>query len=306
MSGADRLAAAAAAICGAGNVLPGARLADYTTFKIGGPADLLCRPTSIVQLARLRRLAHDNELPFMVIGNGSNLLVSDRGIAGVVVHCGDNLATVAVRPDGRVVATAGVLLKDVAAYCADRGLAGLEFAVGIPGTIGGSVYMNAGAYGGEMASVVDEATVVGTDGSIAVRCDRELRWWYRGSSFQSDDLVVASVVLRLTDDSARAIYRRMADYTSRRQSRQPLDMPSAGSVFKRPPGYYAGTLIEQCGLKGRRCGGAMVSVKHAGFIVNAGGATAGDVLRLIDIIQTVVRRQTGVELVPEVRFVGRK
>lgn len=275
----------------------------HTTFQIGGPADCLVFPSTIQEVVEVFALIRQHGVPFTVLGNGSNVLVLDGGIRGVVVKFDENLAGLRQVGDS-VIAGAGAHLKDVSAFAADCGLTGLEFAVGIPGSIGGAVFMNAGAYDGEISGVVSAVAAVTKEGEIVRFAKEALQFGYRHSVFQENDAVICEVELSLTAGDGAAIRTRMEELTARRESRQPLEMPSAGSTFKRPQGYFAGTLIEQTGLKGFRVGGAQVSSKHAGFVVNAGEATAKDVLDLIQEVQRLVYEKHGVELHPEVRTVG--
>ena len=275
----------------------------YTSFKIGGPADVLVFPASLEEIRFVAATCRQFAVPLTIIGRGSNLLVRDKGIRGVVIKLDGNLAYMK-REGSHVIAGAGVFLKDLAEQTAAWGLAGFEFAVGIPGTLGGAIVMNAGAYTGEIKDVVSRVTVVDKAGDIHNFHRDELEFGYRSSPFQTGEYIVAEAELRLIPDEPEAIRARIKDMTTRRESRQPLAYPSAGSTFKRPPGYFAGTLIEQTGLKGLRHGGAQVSEKHAGFIVNAGGATAADVLALIEEVQRRVKEKFDVELHPEVRVIG--
>lgn len=289
--------------------IPAARLKrnepmkHYTSFKIGGPADVLVFPTSIEEIHFVVKTCRRFALPITVIGRGSNLLVRDKGIRGVVIKMDDNLAQVK-RDSSHIIAGAGTFLKDLAEQAAVWGLAGLEFAAGIPGTLGGAIVMNAGAYTGEIKDVVCRVTAVNQDGDIHIFTGDRLQFGYRTSPFQSREYIVAEAELCLTPDEPAAILARMRDLNRQRENRQPLEFPSAGSTFKRPPGYYAGTLIDQTGLKGLRCGGAQVSEKHAGFIVNTGNATASDVLDLIKEVQRLVQDKFGVALHPEVQVIG--
>ncbi|XER12793.1 UDP-N-acetylenolpyruvoylglucosamine reductase [Sporomusa aerivorans] len=278
-------------------------MSNHTTFRIGGPADYLAFPASLQEVARLLDIVQHFNVPVTVLGNGSNVLVLDRGIRGLVVKFGPEMGY--VRHDGTTVfAGAGALLADVSQYAAEFNLTGFEFAIGIPGSIGGAVFMNAGAYEGEMGQVVDAVTAV-CGNSLLRRFTREdLQFGYRHSVFQENGCIVCEVELALCDGEDATIRVRLDDYTTKRHSKQPIEMPSAGSTFKRPQGHYAGTLIEQAGLKGTRVGGAQVSTKHAGFIINAGGATAQDVLALISKVQDSVYKQFGVSLHPEVRVLG--
>ena len=278
-------------------------MSRHTTFEIGGPADCLIFPASLRETQKVLKLVKAYHLPLTILGNGSNILVRDKGIRGVVVKFGKPMS--AIRCEGtRIIAGAGALLKDVAEYAADHSLAGLEYACGIPGSIGGAVFMNAGAYDGETKNVAEAVRAVDKDGNVHTFSRNELALGYRHSVFQTNGEAVCEVELQLQPGDARKIRAKIADFTERRKSRQPLDMPSAGSTFKRPEGYFAGTLIEQTGLKGLAVGGAQVSVKHAGFVVNAGGATAADVENLIHEVQRRVKEQHGVELHPEVRMIG--
>ncbi|MCX7780222.1 MAG: UDP-N-acetylmuramate dehydrogenase [Negativicutes bacterium] len=275
----------------------------HTTFKIGGPADFLVLPASMQEVSAVLAVAKCYALPVTVLGNGSNVLVLDRGIRGLVVKIGEHMSS--IRRDGEVViAGAGALLADVSGFAADSALTGMEFAIGIPGSIGGAVFMNAGAYDGEMKNVVRAVSAVSPDGIITRFDHDEIQFGYRYSIFQENHYIICEVELGLKHGDPRVIARKMVDLTDRRESKQPLELPSAGSTFKRPPGYFAGTLIEQAGLKGFRVGGAQVSDKHAGFIVNAGGATAADVVKLIKEVQRRVNEKFGIMLHPEVRIIG--
>ena len=278
-------------------------LSLHTTFRIGGPADYLVLPASPQEVAAVLGIARKCSLPVTILGNGSNVLVLDKGVRGVVIKIGEDMAALERSGTG-IRAGAGALLADVSRFAADAQLTGLEFAVGIPGSIGGAVFMNAGAYEGEMCNVVEGATGVCTDGSIKHFSKEEIDFSYRHSIFQDNHCIICEVELSLQPGEPHVIARKMVDLTDRRESKQPLEMPSAGSTFKRPPGYFAGTLIEETGLKGLRLGGAQVSEKHAGFVVNAGGATASDVLRLIREIQRRVYEKFRVMLHPEVRIIG--
>jgi UDP-N-acetylmuramate dehydrogenase len=289
--------------------IPAARLKrnepmkNYTSFKIGGPADILVFPASLEEIHFIVTTCRQFAVPITVIGRGSNLLVRDKGIRGAVIKMDDNLAYIQ-RDSCHIIAGAGAFLKDLAEQAAAWGLAGLEFAAGIPGTMGGAIVMNAGAYTGEIKDVVCRVTAVNQNGDIHIFTGDKLQFGYRTSPFQSREYIVAEAELCLTPDEPAAILARMQDLGQQRESRQPLEFPSAGSTFKRPPGYYAGTLIDQTGLKGLRCGGAQVSEKHAGFIVNAGNATAADVLGLIKEVQCRVQEKFGVALHPEVQVIG--
>ena len=249
-------------------------------------------------------LVSEYKLPLTILGNGSNVLVQDKGIRGVVVKFARPMAK--IRHEGtRIIAGAGALLKDVSEAAAQNSLTGLEFACGIPGSIGGAIFMNAGAYDGEMKNVADTVRTVDREGKIHTYSRDELDLGYRHSRFQDNGEAIVEVELLLQPGDSEAIRAKMEDFTERRESKQPLEMPSAGSTFKRPKGYFAGTLIQETGLKGLQVGGAQVSTKHAGFVVNAtGDATAADVRGLIHEVQQRVYKKHGVMLHPEVRIIG--
>ena len=278
-------------------------MSGHTTFRIGGPADYLIFPADLPQLKQIFQLLRRYEIPFIVLGNGSNVLVRDKGVRGAVIKF--NKLFSKIRRDGTtLIVEAGALLKDVACFAADAGLTGLEFAVGIPGSIGGAVFMNAGAYDGEMKNVVSKVRSVSPAGSFSELTVEDLELGYRRSIFHYTGQIICEVELSLVPGDPDEIRTKMSDFTARRESKQPLEMPSAGSTFKRPKGYFAGTLIDQTGLKGLRVGDAMVSTKHAGFVVNAGHATAADVLGLIEEVKKCVYAAHGVKLYPEVRIIG--
>lgn len=275
----------------------------HTSFRIGGPADALAHPQTEEELSLLLERAGALGVPVTVIGNGSNLLVRDKGIRGLVIKLGGALC--GFSQDGVTLTFgSGATLAFASRKAAELSLAGLEFASGIPGTIGGAVCMNAGAYGGEMAQVVEAVRVMDAEGKIRSMPREELRFSYRSTAIKGSDYIVLGVKLRLEPGDRKLIEDKMADLNARRCAKQPLEYPSAGSVFKRPPGHFAGTLIEQAGLKGYAVGGAMVSQKHAGFIVNTGGATASDVLELIEAVREKVLKSSGVSLEPEVLVLG--
>ena len=262
----------------------------------------LC-PHSTAELQKVIEICKEENLPFFVQGNGSNLLVSDRGYRGVVIQLGKNFSDMEVK-DERILVKAGALLSKTAKEALDAGLAGMEAVSGIPGTIGGAVMMNAGAYGGEMKDIVESVTVLNQEGELLTLSMEEMKMGYRTSIVKEKGYIVVSAVLKLRRGQRQAIREQMEDYKERRVTKQPLDMPSAGSTFKRPEGYFAGKLIMDAGLRGFSVGGAQVSEKHCGFVVNKGDATAQDVLDLIHEVQRRVKEQFGVELEPEVRFLG--
>ncbi len=277
-------------------------MAAHTTFKIGGAADWFVRAATMEQAAAVIRFCQENNIPLTVIGNGSNLLVSDDGIAGVVLQPVDT----AVSVDGtRVLAAAGVSLTRLCLTACEHGLSGLEFAYGIPGTLGGGVYMNAGAYGGQLSDVICGATALTEDGDVVTLTAEELQLGYRHSVLMERPLTLWTVELALTPDDPVEIRKRMEEHMTARRAKQPLEYPSGGSFFKRPTGYFAGALVEQCGLKGLTVGGAQVSEKHAGFVINRGGATCADVMELCRQVQGKVQEAFGVRLEREVQRIGR-
>ncbi len=279
-------------------------MSRHTTFKIGGNADVFIKVKTVDELKLVISTAQDFNVPYFVIGKGSNLLVSDNGIDGAVIsleYLND------IRIDGNTVTCgAGTSLMTLCTAVQKVSLSGLEFAFGIPGTVGGALYMNAGAYGGEMSQVVTAATAIDKYGDIKQFNLDDMCLGYRTSAFKSTDLIILEVTLKLTKADPCEIKAKMDDFFGRRRDKQPLEYPSAGSTFKRPIGFFAGALIEQNNLKGVRVGGAEVSVKHAGFVINKGGATASDVKKLIKHIQATVKSADGVDLEPEIIFVGRE
>lgn len=278
-------------------------MTKHTSFHIGGPAELMAQPQSEAELQSLLLKAAEAAVPVTLVGNGSNLLVRDKGIRGLVIKLGSMLRDIKV--SGNVLTFgSGVSLAQASRKAAELGLSGMEFAVGIPGSIGGAVYMNAGAYDGEMSKVVKSVRVMDAAGKVSELSAGELDFGYRHSALQGSNKIVTSVTVELAVGDKQAIAEKMADFSNRRITKQPLELPSAGSMFKRPPGYFAGTLIDQTGLKGYTVGGAQVSTKHAGFVVNIGGATAADVLQLISDVQAKVFAAHGVHLEPEVLVLG--
>lgn len=278
-------------------------MSRHTSFRIGGPADVMALPQNESELQALLLKAQASQTPVTLIGNGSNLLVRDKGIRGLVIKLGNMLNDIEVKGSS-ITFGSGVSLALASKKAASLGLSGLEFAVGIPGSIGGAVYMNAGAYDGEMSKVVAAVRVMNAAGELKELKAEQLDFSYRHTALQGSGWFVTSVTVVLQPGEQEAIDAKMADFSQRRISKQPLELPSAGSMFKRPPGYFAGTLIEQTGLKGYTVGGAQVSRKHAGFVVNIGGATAADVLQLIADVQEKVYAAHGVRLEPEVLVLG--
>ena len=283
-------------------VLQDEPMSRHTTFRIGGPAKRMAFPSSREQLVLLMSFAKNYGANPLVIGNGSNLLVPDEGLDRLVIDTSANLNRVERGSGNTVLADAGATLARTADLACKSGLTGLEFAHGIPGTLGGGVVMNAGAYGGELKDVVTEVTALYPDG-VKVLTPAELDFSYRHSVFSAGDGIVLGAKVKLESGDPDAIKAKMDDLMARRKASQPLELPSAGSTFKRPTGYYAGPLIEGCGLKGCRVGGAEVSSKHAGFVVNVGGATCADVLALIEKVQKTVYDAHGVMLEPEVKII---
>ena len=276
----------------------------HTSFKIGGAADIFIFVCSALELSKVLKMCGELNIPYFIIGKGSNLLVSDLGVEGAVISLAD-MNGVEVKGE-EIICGAGAALSDVCRAALDNSLTGLEFAYGIPGSIGGAVYMNAGAYGGEMSAVVLSAECLTKSGDIARVQVEDMNFGYRKSVFKENGMTVLSTVLRLKKGEKNEIKEKMEDYISRRKSKQPLEYPSAGSFFKRPEGYFAGALIEKNGLKGATVGGAQVSVKHAGFIINLGGATCEDVKKLSRKVSDTVFSADGVRLEREVIFIGRE
>lgn len=282
-----------------------AAMSRHTSFRIGGSARRMAFPSSTEQLVLLMSLAHECGARPLVIGNGTNLLVPDAGLDRLVISTSRSMNALEVESDGVTVrAESGATLARLADFAQKNGLTGLEFAHGIPGTVGGGVCMNAGAYDGEMKMVAVSVTVLDPERGVRTLRDGELEFGYRHSVLtEHPDWVLLHAEFRLRPGDPAAIREKIDRLMERRRASQPLELPSAGSVFKRPAGYYAGTLIDQCGLKGLTVGGAQVSEKHAGFIVNVGGATCADVLELIAQVQERVLAQRGVRLEPEVRII---
>lgn len=276
----------------------------HTSFKIGGPADVLVMPSNREELLRLISFLKKESIPFFVLGNGTNLLVSEKGIRGVVIKL-SCLRNVVVEGN-KIIAEAGASLSYIANVALVHELSGFEFASGIPGTLGGAIVMNAGAYGPEMKDVIEKVEVLDEDGNVRLLENGEMNFSYRHSIIQEKNWIVLMAWISLIKGNYDEIKKKMEELNVRRKEKQPLEYPSAGSTFKRPPGYYAGKLIEDAGLKGYSIGGAKVSEKHSGFIINTGNATFYDVLNLIEHVQKVVKEKFGVELVPEVKIVGEK
>lgn len=275
----------------------------HTTFRIGGPADYFLLPSSSEEVKGILEICKEESLQYFILGNGSNLLVSDEGYRGVIIQLYRNYGGLTVEGT-EIRAGAGVLLSQIAATARNESLTGFEFAGGIPGTLGGAVVMNAGAYGGELKDVLKEAVVMDREGNIFTVPVEKLAMGYRTSLVKTAGYLVLEAVISLKKGSQEEIRDTMKDLTDRRISKQPLEYPSAGSTFKRPEGYFAGKLIMDAGLRGYQVGGAQVSEKHCGFVINKGNATAADVCRLMADVQAKVQEQFGVTLEPEVKFLG--
>lgn len=285
------------------DILSDEPMCKHTTFRVGGPAQCLVRISNPEQLRRLMPYLREVEIPYFILGNGSNLLVSDKGYEGVILQLGGNLNRIVVEGK-RVRAGAGALMSQIARAALEHGLAGFEFASGIPGTVGGGAVMNAGAYGGEMKHVVTNVTVMNEAGEILELSNEGMEFGYRRSIIKNRPFVVLEVELELQEGNPEEIRAKMEDLAGRRREKQPLEFPSAGSTFKRPEGYFAGKLIMDAGLRGYSIGGARVSDKHCGFVINTGNATAADVAEVIQEVQERVKDKFGVTLEKEVIFLG--
>ncbi|WP_158438221.1 UDP-N-acetylmuramate dehydrogenase [Natranaerobius thermophilus] len=275
-------------------------LAPYTTFKIGGPAELFVTPSNIEEVQAVLNLVNQEELPYFVLGNASNVLIDDNGLSGIVIYLGETFKDIQVEGT-EITAQSGVSLNKLSRMALKHGLTGLEFAEGIPGTLGGGLYMNAGAFGGQLSNVVKQVTAI-VDHQIQNYTRESMDFGYRSSTFQNQNAIILQATLALQKGDFDQIKSYMEDLKSRRTEKQPLNYPSAGSVFKRPEGYYAGKLIEDSGLKGVEIGGAKVSEKHCGFIINTGTATSRDVKELVSYIQKTVKEKFGVTLERELKY----
>lgn len=275
----------------------------HTTFRIGGPAEVFCMPESLTELRQVLNICKEENLPYFILGNGSNLLVSDKGYRGVVIQLDRNYGEIRVE-DTEIYASAGALLSTIAVAARRESLTGFEFAGGIPGTLGGAVVMNAGAYGGEMKDVLQKVTVMNQDGEVFEIPAEKLEMGYRTSIIKKAGYIVLGAVISLKKGDIEEIKALTKKLSEQRTSKQPLEYPSAGSTFKRPEGYFAGKLIMDSGLRGYRVGGAQVSEKHCGFVINTGDATAEDVCSLMKHVTETVYEKFGVTLEPEVKFLG--
>jgi UDP-N-acetylmuramate dehydrogenase len=279
-------------------------MSKHTTWKVGGPADVFVVPTKIEHIQRLMNICTDHALPWHVIGRGSNLLVRDGGIRGVVIKLADNFSQISLENDFCVRAESGRSYVSCANFSMRNGLSGLEFATGIPGTVGGAVMMNAGAHGSETKDVLLHAEIVEADGTISRLSNADLHFEYRYSILKDHPRIVVSATFQLKQGDTEKMLETVRGWTKRRQTTQPLQLPSCGSVFRNPEHTHAGFLIEQSGLKGKKIGGAQISELHGNFIVNLGNARASDILQLIELAQTTILEKYGISLIPEVRIVG--
>lgn len=290
-------------LLGEERVFTGEAMSRHTTFKIGGPADYFLMPDKGTDVGRIVKICKESAIPYFILGNGSNLLVGDGGYRGAVIQIYKNMSAVTVEGT-EITVQAGALLSSVAAAAKNAALTGFEFAGGIPGTMGGAVVMNAGAYGGEMKDVLTEVTVMDEEGEIVTLPADKLELGYRTSIIKTAGYIVLEAKLQLKEGNPEVIRETMKDLTIRRTTKQPLEYPSAGSTFKRPEGYFAGKLIMDAGLRGYTVGGAQVSEKHCGFVVNKGGATAADVMQLVNDVKKTVKDSSGVDLELEIKTLG--
>lgn len=290
-------------LLGRDHVLTDEPMKQHTTFKIGGPADYFLVPETGEEVGEIIKICRKTDTPYFILGNGSNLLVGDGGYRGAVIQVYRNMSAVTVEGT-TITAQAGALLSAVAAAAKNASLTGFEFAGGIPGTVGGAAVMNAGAYGGEMKDVLVEVTVMDAEGKIFTISAEKLELGYRTSVIKKAGYIVLEAKIRLKEGDQEAIRERMKELTIQRTTKQPLEYPSAGSTFKRPEGYFAGKLVMDSGLRGYQVGGARISEKHCGFVINAGDATAKDVRTLMDNVRDIVYEKYGVTLEPEVKFLG--
>lgn len=290
-------------IVGKENVKIEEPMRKHTTFRIGGPAKYFVTPQTTEELGQLVLLCNAEKTPYFVLGHGSNLLVSDKGIQSVVIQLDSNFSDFTIK-DGRVYAQAGVMLSRLGQATKEASLTGFEFAAGIPGTLGGAVVMNAGAYGGEMKDIVEFVQLMDQEGNLFEKSGEEMEFAYRHSIVEEEGYIVVGATLKLVHGDRKAIEERMEELATARKTKQPLEYPSAGSTFKRPEGYFAGKLIMDAGLRGYQLGGAQVSEKHCGFVINKGDATAQDVIQLMKNVREKVYEEFQVELEPEVKMVG--
>lgn len=285
------------------DLLENESMAKHTTFRVGGKADMYVSVKSVEELSSLIKLARETDTPFTIIGNGSNILVKDKGIRGLVIEIGSGMSAHELKGN-MIYAEAGILLSRLASLALNNSLTGMEEISGIPGTLGGGIYMNAGAYGGELKNIIKTVTYIDEYGEEKTVTADECEFGYRKSIFTSGGKYIVSAVIELSEGDRTEISEKMADYAKRRREKQPLSLPSAGSTFKRPEGYFAGALIQESGLKGYKSGGAMISDLHAGFVVNYDNATSQDILDVIKHTQETVLNKFGVMLETEVKIIG--
>ena len=276
------------------------KLCNHISFKVGGPCPLLIEPKDEKQLTNILKLIKENNAPYIILGNGTNVLVPDEGLDKIVVKIGDEMTALSLEGEDVISCSAGTKVVTLCKFALENSLSGLEFAYGIPGTCGGAVFMNAGAYGGEIKDVITEITYLTPDLKLKTMPAPEAEFSYRHSAFKRSGCIVVSAKFKLNKKSQEEIKAAMNDFLSRRKDKQPLEYPSAGSTFKRPKGHFAGALIEQCGFKGKSLGGAQISEKHAGFLINKNNATAKDIMDLIKLTQETVKKETGITLEPEI------
>lgn len=279
-------------------------MSKHTSFKIGGNADRFIKVNNKENLAEIIKICKENNTKIQIIGNGSNLLVTDKGLRSAVLSLTGEFNKIKLVDDETVVCGAGVMLSALCIFAKQNELTGLEFAYGIPGTVGGAVYMNAGAYGGEMKDVLAKSNHVDENSNHGSFMENELELAYRKSVYTDKNYFITDVVLKLKKDNVNSINAKMNELMGKRKDKQPLEYPSAGSTFKRPEGYFAAALIEECGLKGLSVGGAEISAKHSGFVINKGGATCNDVLMLVEKIKNIVLKEKNIELECEIKIVG--
>lgn len=290
-------------VAGEENVAVNEQMSRHTTFRIGGPADYFVTPSKEEEIEAVIHVCRQYNVPFYIMGNGSNLLVGDKGYRGAVIQIFKKMYSIEVK-ENQICAQAGALLSKIAAKALKAGLTGFEFASGIPGTLGGALVMNAGAYGGEMKQVLKSARVLDIQGNIFTLSAEQMEFGYRTSIFAKKGYIVLNAVIELQSGDKEAIREKMEELRERRVTKQPLEYGSAGSTFKRPEGYFAGKLIEDAGLRGFRIGDAQVSEKHCGFVINRGNATAAEVIELMEQVVRRVEKNSGVHLEPEVKRIG--
>jgi len=286
-------------------ILKNEPMKKHTSFQIGGPADLMLLASDAQHIRTAIFECLNMDIPYYIIGNGSNLLVRDKGFRGLIIKISECFSKISIN-DNKVWAQAGALISTVSKSTIDAGLSGMEFAVGIPGTIGGAITMNAGAYTGEMKDVVQSVLVLNKDGEEFELTNKTLDFSYRNSRIQEKDLIMLEAFMELTHGNRKVINTLADEYTSLRQLKQPLSFPSAGSVFKRPADNFAGKLIDEAGLRGLKIGDAQVSDLHCGFIINLGNATANDIIALTEIVKATVKKKTGIDLSLEIKVIGEK